>query len=221
MLEEAIDAAYAERYSPWGRIYDVPSRRAANDNLPLNRPQMIGLTGRRNVGKSTVARLLEKEFNFVPVHPYGGGKVAAVAFFDYITCNAELAWRMVYGDLKDVPSDYLPGNVSPRYFMEKDGHFRGSVLGLEWTLGLEIDIARREHPGRRLVVESLVYEADWFRAKGGMVVRLERPDHDGPAGVESDRAQAGVRADACISARGVDDLEREARKLVQQVYGGG
>lgn len=211
-------------WTPWGELTAPPSRTPANDNpapLPLTRPQMIGLTGRRNVGKSTVARLLQKEYGFVPVHPYAGGKVAAVAFFDYITGDAETAWEMVYGDLKDTPSEYLPGNVSPRYFMEKDGHFRGATLGLEWTLGLEIEIARREHPGRRPVVESLVYEADWFRQKGGMVVRIERPGHEGPAGVESDKVQAAVRADATIAATSVEELEAEARKLVQQVFGGG
>lgn len=197
-------------YSPWGP-------QPLNDNRP---PLMIGLTGLRNVGKSTVAKMLVEEHGFEGVHPYEGGKVAAAAFFEYVTGDFETAQKMVYGDLKDVPSPHLPDGVSPRFFMEKDGHFRGATLGLAWTLGLEISIARRRAPRAPIVVESIVYEADWFKAQGGLVVRLERPGHLGPAGVESDGVQALVAADATISATTVGELRAKARAVVEGLAGG-
>ncbi|MBZ9943409.1 hypothetical protein LB533_20190 [Mesorhizobium sp. BR1-1-13] len=201
-------------FDPWGG-----HELAANDNRP-GRPLLMGLTGKRNVGKSTVAKLLKDEFGFVPVHAFASGKEAAREWFIAIGIDAETAWEMVYGDLKDEPSDDLPGGVAPRFFLEKFGHFMGATMGVAWTLGLEIAIVRKRNPRAAIVVESLVYEAGWFKAQGGRVVRLERPEHNGPAGVESDAVQALVAADATISARTVEDLERQARTMVQQMVGG-
>jgi len=212
-----MNAHAIESYSPWGNI-----RQPANDNrLPTARPSMIGLTGLRNVGKSTVANLLEKEYAFTKCHAFDAGKEAAEAYFCAIGADSETAWEMVYGDLKDQPSEYLPGGVAPRYFLERFGKFMGVDMGVEWTLGAEITAARTRKPGRLIVVESLVYEADWFRSQGGLVVRLERPGHVGPIGVESDAVQALVKADVTISATSVAELERETRMMVQQVFGGG
>ncbi len=196
---------------------------AANDNLPpvweRTKPLMIGITGKRNVGKSTVATLLEERYGFARAHAFDGGKEAARAFFEHITGNFEIADSMVYGRLKDTPSTYLPGNVAPRYFLEKFGHFMGQTMGVEWTLAMEIGRLRRISPRAPIVVESLVYEAPWFIRQGGFVLRLERPDHEGPAGVESDSVQAGIAADYIIRASSVAELESEAIKMVDGLIG--
>jgi hypothetical protein len=203
-------------YSPWGG-HDL----AANDNRPmLGRPIMIGLTGKRNVGKSTVANLLEQEFGFARIHAFEGGKEASRAWFQYVTGDPVIAEDMVYGMLKDKPSSLLPCGQSPRFFMEKFGHFMGATMGVDWTLGMEIALTRKRNPRAPIVVESVVYESGWFQAQGGRVVRLERPGHEGPAGVESDAVQAAVAADVTISASTVGELEREARRMVQQMMGG-
>jgi hypothetical protein len=123
---------------------------------------------------------------------------------------------MVFGDLKDQPSDLLPGGVAPRHFLEKFGHFMGTVMGVEWTLGLEVESARRA--GAPIVVESLVYEADWFRRQGGIIVRVERPGHRGPEGCESDREQARILEDFRLDNQGsLDDLLRTASALVRSL----
>lgn len=202
-------------YSPWG---GQPIHNA-NDNWPraYTKPIMIGLTGKRNVGKSTVANLLEEEFGFEKIHAFSAGKEAAERWFDAIGGDGN---RMVYGDLKDEPSEHLPGNVAPRYFLERFGHFMGAEMGVDWTLGLEIILARKRAPRAPIVVESLVYEADWFRRMGGVVVRLERPGHVGPVGIESDAVQALVAADITIKATALDELRGKARGLLQQIVGG-
>ncbi|WP_221102201.1 hypothetical protein [Rhizobium binae] len=188
---------------------------AANDNLPL----LIGITGKRNVGKSTVANLLEFKYGFERAHAFEGGKLAAEAYFRHITGDADIARRMVYGDLKDKPSPYLPGNVAPRYFLERFGHFMGDDLGVEWTLAMEIARIRRVTPNAPIVVESLVYEAPWFKAQGGFVLRLVRPDFEGPAGIASDSVQASIGADYMISASSVEELEAEAVKMIASLVG--
>ncbi|KEA07458.1 hypothetical protein EXN69_26225 [Rhizobium rhizogenes] len=237
--------ANSDNWTPWtveGDLIGVPCMTTANDNVPIelralgaaigkgywpplpandnHGPLLIGITGKRNVGKSTVANLLESKYGFARVHAFDGGKEAALAYFKHITGLAPLADRMVYGDLKDVPSPYLPGNVAPRYFLEKFGNFMGVTLGVEWTLAMEIARIRRETPKAPIVVESVVYEAPWFKSQGGFVLRLERPEHEGPAGISSDSVQAAIEADETIEARSVDELERKANLLVQQLIGG-
>lgn len=202
-----------------GRKYVMQDHGAyvsANDN---RRPLMIGITGERNVGKSTVATLLESQFGFVRIHAFDGGKEAAVAYFEYVTGSIDIANEMVYGDLKDRPCTYLPGAVAPRFFLEKFGKFMGVDMGIDWTLAMEIERARRLSPVSPIVVESLVYEAPWFKAQGGFVLRLVRPGHQGPDGVESDAAQAGIEADATIEARSVAELEDKALRLVDGLVG--
>lgn len=205
----------AALYTPWGA-----QPLAANDNRPSPVPAhtMIGLTGLRNVGKSTAAMLLEHEFGFHRVHAFESGKEAAVTWFAEATGDIDRAVRMVYGDLKDRPCEDLPGGVAPRHFLERFGNFMGVEMGVEWTLAIEIRKARRT--GRPVVVESVVYEADWFKRQGGIIWRLERPGHEGPAGMSSDSAQALVREDATISAASIDELEDKVRAAVQQMVGG-
>ncbi|OKP79737.1 hypothetical protein BTE77_06500 [Ensifer adhaerens] len=216
----------SDNWDPWtvsGDLTHVPQTAAvrqapkpANDN---SRPLMIGITGKRNVGKSTVATLLEEKYGFARAHAFDGGKEAALAYFVHITGDYPAANRMVYGDLKDKPSEHLPGNVPPRFFLEKFGHFMGDTMGVDWTLAMEINRIRRQTPKAPIVVESLVYEAPWFKSHGGFVLRLERPDFDGPAGIASDSVQAGIEADETIMARSVEELERKAEWLADRLVG--
>ena len=175
-----------------------------------NKPLLIGITGKRNVGKSTAAIILENEFGFTKVHAFDAGKYASSAFFEYITGSDAIAYEMVYGDLKDKPSEYLPGNVAPRYFLERFGRFMGVDMGVEWTLAMEINRVRRNYPNANIVVESLVYEAPWFVKNGGTILRLERPEFAGPV-VDSDIFQATIEEDYKIIARTVEELENKIR----------
>lgn len=192
-----------------------PVAPAANDNPAT--PLMIGLTGRRNVGKSTLANLLEAEFGFDKIHAFDSGKHASEKWFTEVTGDPAIAYRMVWDDLKDKPSSLLPGGESPRYFMEKFGHFMGTVMGVDWTLGVEIKKARARSPRSPIVVESVVYEAPWFRKQGGIVVRLERPDFIAPTGVESDGVQALIKADVSVTARSIPELEEKGRSLIRRL----
>lgn len=212
--------AAAELYTPWGSLPANDNRAPPCPTHGLAQPIMIGLTGKRNVGKSTVANLLKAEFGFASVHAFAAGKEASREWLIAAGFDADDAWEMIYGDLKDVPCDRLPGGVAPRFFMEKFGHFMGATLGVEWTLGMEVKAMRLRKPGAPIVVESLVYEAQWFKAQGGVVWRLERPGHEGPAGVESDAVQALVAEDVLINATSVDDLKGKVRTVVQQMMGG-
>ena len=178
-------------------------------------PPLIGITGKRDVGKSTVAGILEK-LGYARVHAFDGGKMAARAYFEYVTGDRSIANRMVFGDLKDAPCASLPGGVAPRHFLELFGHFMGDTMGVDWTLGMEIERTRRLNAGRPIVAESLVYEAGWFRRQGGKVVRIVRPDHDSPTGVASDSVQADIIADEVICNDGsIADLQERVLEVLE------
>lgn len=119
------------------------------------------------------------------------------------------------------PSPWLPDGVTPRFFLEKFGRFMGVDMGSDWTLGAEIANAWRVNPGQPLVVESVVYEAPALRAVGGLLVRIVRPGHAGPAGIETDAVEAGVAVDATIVNDGdLAKLRAEIGRIAQAMIGG-
>lgn len=163
-----------------------------------NKGLLIAFTGRRNVGKSTAVRRLERQ-GFVQIHAFTGGKEAAVAYLEHIlayTPFERMGRRMVYGDLKDVPCPALPGGVAPREFLERFGKFMGVDMGVEWTLRAEVERIKRVYgPFVNIAVDSMIYESEYWREIGGVIVRLNRPDFEGQPVVKSDEAQAGVKHD--------------------------
>ena len=179
------------------------------------RPILLGLTGGRNVGKSSIADVLVERHGFFRAHVFDGGKAAGFSFLSRYV-GPRKARRMVWGDLKDRPCPELPGGVAPRFFFEKLGRFMGvDGLGVEWTLGLELSRAKREADGRPIVFESVVYEAPFFQGAGGFLARVVRPGHQGPVGIETDAAQARIRADGQIVNGGtLADLEAEVSRFL-------
>jgi len=212
--EMAGDNSFTRNVGAWGQRLKV----ADNDN---HRLPMVGLTGLRNVGKTTFADVLEQEFGFNRIHAFESGKVAAEAYFAsvlrHLPDSVSRAARMVWGDLKDKPCEYLPGNASPRYYMERSGQFHGVDMGVEWTLAMEVRAGRAQSPEAPIVVESVVYESPWFRSQGGKVVRLIRPDFVNPVGVMSDAAQADLVADFTYTCSSVAEVEVAARDLASKM----
>lgn len=149
---------------------------------------------------------------YVSAHPFNGGKAASMAYFRHCGASEETAWRMAHEDLKDQPSDFLPGRATPRYWMERFGNFMGETMGAEWTLGVEL--ARLAEAGaERVVVESVVYEWKVLKSHGGKIYRVVR-DVEGPEGIMSDEAQASIPVDGTIDNNGsLGDLITAMREI--------
>lgn len=176
---------------------------------------IIGLKGRRQVGKSRIANYLVEHHGFTRVHPFDGGKVACRAYFMHLGADEDTAWRMTDGDLKDVPSPLLPVITNPehitpgkaemgdhhlpRFFMEKFGRCMGVEMGPDWTIGKELQrhLAMGGDEPKRLVVESIVYEAPQLRALGGTIIEVVRSieGQEPITGVETDKFGATVVPD--------------------------
>ena len=167
--------------------------------------RIIGLTGFRQTGKSTIATHLQARHGFIDLHAFAGGKVATEAYFRHLGADEDLAHRMVHGDLRDTPSPLLPlrsdlpegaapEHHSPRFFMEMFGNFMGETLGSDWTAGAELRLASERHPGRNLLIQSVVYEVDAIRAQGGTIIRIDRPGAHG-RGLKTDRVVEAITPD--------------------------
>lgn len=173
--------------------------------------KIIGLTGKRGVGKTEVANALLAD-GYVDAHPIEGGKQMAVTFYEYLGIERTRAQRMVYADLKDEPCADLPGGVSSRYFLEHLGHFL-MKLGHDWTIGAELKRQKRLG-ATKIVVSSVAYEENTVRAAGGTIVKVVRPRHKSPAGEKTDKAVDAIVPDMTLTNDGdVASLHRKARML--------
>lgn len=160
----------------------------------MNR-KIIGLAGFRKAGKTLISKHLCENHGFKSVHPFGVWKEGLLAMYTAIGINPEEANEMIYGALKDTPSDDLPGRNDSRFLMEKLGKWTGTELGSEWTLGLALKQMSLKYPDTNLIIESIVYEVDVVREFGGHIVMIERPGTEGK-GLETDKATRLIQADS-------------------------
>lgn len=150
---------------------------------------IIGLTGERGVGKSEIVKFLVEKHGYQQTHSFAPGKIMFMAYLKHKRVPDDIAYEMVYGNLRDVSSPYLPNNATPRFFMEKFGYFMGFELGAEWTLGVEIENAIKDGY-QKLIVDSVVYEESIIRANNGIIVRVTRPGTEHNAHINAPNTNA-------------------------------
>lgn len=181
---------------------------------------ILGLTGPRYVGKTTVATIL-RQHGFWIGHPFNPGKYALQAYLVYIGVPEDEAIEMTHGKLKDTPSKYLPENQTCRYLMEEAGFFWFNTLEPQgaWTIGVEIDRIRRKFPHGDMAFESIVYEADYFRKKGGIIIRIDGEQRGEAVATKSHDVQAAIVADYTLKNNGnsKSELRNQVLDLVEQI----
>ncbi len=180
---------------------------------------LIGLTGMRGVGKTTIAERMMKDYDFLSAHGAGPMREMAQLYFRMCGYPPSVAWAMTFGDLKDKPMELLPHGEKPRVFLENFGQFMGANLGPEWTLGVAL---RNMPPGVDIdiVIESVVYEADFLRERGGKIVRVTRFGHQRPKGLHTDGAQGRIQHDWLIDNSGTrEQLTEHVHAMMRHFRG--
>lgn len=150
---------------------------------------IVGFTGRKRSGKDTAAGVLEA-FGFKRLAFAGPIKAMIGALLEYQGVDDETIYRMLEGDLKEVPTPYLGGRT-PRYAMQK--------LGTEWGREMMcdtiwVDILRRvARFFKRVVVSDVRFpnEVEALKEDGGIIYRVNRPglppadDHPSEAQIDT------------------------------------
>ena len=129
---------------------------------------VIGLKGKARVGKSTAAAYLrnrgyERTAFAAPL------KLMLAELLAYQGLDEDTINRMIWGDLKETPTEYLSGR-SPREAMQ--------TLGTEWGRSLDknfwVNIWKKRVGNRKVSVDDMRFanEADAVRELGGYVIEI-------------------------------------------------
>jgi hypothetical protein len=132
--------------------------------------KLIGIAGLKGSGKDTAADAL---VGFENVKMAGALKAMLRTLLEYQGVAAEMIDRMIDGDLKEEPSEYLGGR-SPRYAMVHLGTLWGrSTMADDFWIGIA---ERRIACFDKVVVSDVRFpnEAEMVRRLGGEVFRVER-----------------------------------------------
>lgn len=134
---------------------------------------VVAITGRKGSGKDTAAQALVDQ-GYVVVKFADALKGMLRALLSYQGVEDETIYRMLEGDLKEVPTDYLQGKT-PRYAMQ--------TLGTEWgrdLIGANLwtdSTLRRISKLPNAVVTDMRFpnELDAMNAVDAKTIRVVRP----------------------------------------------
>lgn len=149
----------------------------ANDNGIVERPRLIGLMGYAGAGKTEVKRILVERHGFVGPHIKEPLRAMCATLLREFGISERMIDRYLDGDLKrDVIPELRRSGTELQQFV-------GGQLGRDFcheNLWLDAWLAKADRilsSGGRVVQESVRYanEADSIRARGGVIVRVDRP----------------------------------------------
>ena len=178
----------------------------------FERRRLIGLAGKKQVGKTTAQIYLMKSHGFLPMNfanPLKKGLAAMTGLSEDYFFNQ---------DLKEKPIDFLDG-ITPRKLMQIVGTdcFRKMVGSDFWTRIMEHNI--RNCSSGSICVGDIRFqeEADLIRSLGGTVVLINRdvPDQNDD---EHESESLNVTVDHIIFNNGtLNDFKEKLEYIVERV----
>ncbi len=152
---------------------------------------LIGFAGYMGCGKTTLATALCDEYSFTRVsfaHPL---KEMLTQLLRARTSDALLINRMLYGDLKNVPSPLLEGK-SPRQALQWLGTEWGrDLIGTNLWTNTALDTVKMS--GRDVVIDDVRFpnEVDAIRRAGGVTIWVHRDGVERQSAHESEALTRG------------------------------
>lgn len=133
-------------------------------------PHLVGLMARKGAGKDTAAEVLTAQ-GYGNVKFAGALKDMIRTLLSYQGVPADLIERMVEGDLKETPTDYLDG-CTPRHAMQTLGTEWGrDLIGSNFWVGTAIRLAN-DH-GKTVITDvRFPNEVAAVKAAGGVVIGI-------------------------------------------------
>lgn len=176
----------------------------------LGKPSVIAITGRKESGKSTVARYLHEAHGYSRIRFADPLKAMLAAY--------GLSEHELEGDGKQLPCALLSGHT-PRFAMQTlgTGWGRDMMSRNFWTDAWSRRVGHGL--GGCVVAEDCRFCNEEFmvRLHGGVIWRIERPGHGEGDGHVSEQELELIRYDRLFLNDGsVEDLLRKVRKEIEE-----
>jgi len=162
----------------------------------MSEKQILALIGPAGSGKSTLADLLVEHRGFIRLSFAAPIKQMLKVILDSQGATRSEVHRMLYGNLKEVPTLFLSGR-SPRHAMQ--------TLGTEWRDLMNRDLwtniwTRSAQFIPKIIVDDMrfTHEAAVVRDLGGKIVQIDRPGF-GPGEHLSEKDYLNIKPDFTIN----------------------
>lgn len=176
---------------------------------------LIGICGKKQHGKDTIARILAAKYGYKVRHFADPLKATCAAVFG-------LNDEQLNGADKEVRDNFW--GVSPRVIMQLVGTelFRNELAARMPEVGRNIWIrsfAKTYDSNTNTVIADVRFknEYEWIKCVGGIVIRVNRPEMDGGDAHESENAIGEFTSDYTIENNStLGHLETEIDKIVSE-----
>ena len=178
---------------------------------------IIGLTGKKKSGKTSVAHHLCEKHGFVEVMVAEPLKEIIGRYLFYFT------EKQLYGDLKDVTDDRW--GVSPRFVFKDFGKYLKLRYGDDWLSKRAMfrigELMTRYPKGVRVVLSDCRFprELEVVETVGGFTCRVTRTDAVYEDEDDTEVAADGIATAFELSAKtgNLDDLYAQADKMMEKI----
>jgi hypothetical protein len=130
---------------------------------------MIGLVGKARCGKSSVAKVLVRDYGYLQYAMAGPIRKAILAGLPFLDS------RFLHEDKEEIVPEL---GVTGRHLLQSLGHEWGRKSSEDiWIKSLEAEFELMKIDHRKVVVDDVRYEneVDWIKSKGGTILGIDRP----------------------------------------------